>query len=137
MAELLGARKQGDVMTVINLYQQHVDNDASLSKADEKQLIDALKRQVTALECEREEYSFESPLHRTAFAQFYHHSPRQTNQALKHHIQMMEAATSEVVSQAHSIKTLKTLKPHLEERYEEHGFDNPFEMLEDIFNLSR
>jgi len=137
MAELLGARRQGDVMTVINLYQQHVDNDATLSKADEKQLTNALKRQITALESKREEYSFESPLHRTAFAQFYHQSSRQTNQALNHHIQKMEAATSEVVSQTHSIKTLKTLKPHLEERYEEHRFDNPFEALEEIFNLSR
>ena len=137
MAELLGARRQGDVMTVINLYQQHVDNDATLSKADEKQLTNALKRQITALEGKREEYSFESPLHRTAFTQFYHQSFRQTNQALKHHIQMMEAATSEAVSQAHNIKTLKTLKPHLEERYEAHCFDNPFEALEEIFNLSR
>ena len=114
-----------------------MDNNATLSKADEKQLTDALKRQIIELECEREEYSFESPLHRTAFDQFYHQSPRQTNQALKQHIQMLEAATSEVISQAHSIKTLKTLKPYLEERYEEHCFDNPFEALEEIFNLSR
>jgi len=60
-----------------------------------------------------------------------------SDQALKHHIQMMKAATSEVVSQTHSIKTLKTLKPYLEERYEEHCFDNPFEAPEEIFNLSR
>jgi len=137
MAELLGARKRGDVMTIINLYQEHVDNDATLSKADEKQLIDALKRQITELYGKRVEYSFESPLHRTAFEQFYHQSPRTTDQAFKRHMRMMEAATSEVISQARSIKTLKTLKPHLDERYEEHRFDNPFEALEEIFNLSR
>jgi hypothetical protein len=137
MAELLGARKRGDVMTIINLYQEHVDNDATLSKADEKQLIDTLKRQITELYGEREEYSFESPLHRTAFEQFYHQNPHTTDQAFKRHMQMMEAATLEIISQAHSIKTLKTLKPHLDERYEEHRFDNPFEALEEIFNLSR
>ena len=44
MADLLKARKKGDLLTVFKMYQQHTDNPESFSKADEKQLIEALEK---------------------------------------------------------------------------------------------
>ncbi len=137
MARLLAARKEGDVMTIVEFYQQHVDDDAGLSKADEKQLIDSLKRQITTLHEAQEEYSFESPFHRMAFEQFYNPTTKKTDQAFKRHIQGMKKSAAEAESQSREIKSLKTLKPYLEDRYEEHRFDNPFEILDEFFNSMR
>ena len=48
----------------------------------------------------------------------------------------MEAAALQAAAEAQNTKSLKTLKPHLEQRYEEHRFDNPFEAFEVVFNSS-
>ncbi len=137
MTRLLNARKQGDVMTIVQMYQEHVGEDAALSKTDEKQLIKALKRQVDELGCEQEEYSFESPVHQLAYERFYFHSPRKTDQAFKQHIQKMKKAASDARSLALNIKSLKALKPHLERRHDEYRFINPLEALDAFFDFTR
>ena len=118
MTKLLNARKQGDVMTMIQMHQKHAGDGNALSKADEKQLIKALKAQVDELQQERETYSFESPLHRMAYELFYYPSTKKTEQAFKQHLRQLETAASEALSLSQSIKTLKALKPHLEQRYD-------------------
>ena len=137
MSQLLEARKHGDVMTIVEMYQKYVADDASLSKSDERELITTLKQQIDELACEKEEYSFQSPLHRIAFETFYFPSQRKTDQAFKQHIQRMKQTVSEVESQALNIRTLKTLKPYLEERYEEHRFFDPFEAFDEMFGSRR
>lgn len=135
MTRLLDARKQGDVMTIVQMYQEHVSEDAALSKMDEKQLINVLKAQIAELRCEQEEYSFESPLHTLAFEKFYFSSPRKTDQAFKQHIRQIEEMASEAHLVAESITSLKTLKPYLEQRYEERRFINPLEDLDIFFEF--
>lgn len=133
MAKLLSARKAGDVMTIVQMYQQHVADDAALSKADENQLIEVLRRQMRELQCEQEEYRFQSPRHLAAFESFYYPSRKKTNQAFKNHIQVMKKSASEAESLSLEIKSLVTLKPYLEQRYDDHRFTNPFEILDEIF----
>lgn len=137
MAQLLTARKDGDVMTIVEFYQQYVDDDSNLSKADEKQLLDSLKLQISALHEAQEDYSRESPLHHMAFESFYHPSAKKTAQAFKHHIQYMKQLALVAISQSQEIRSLKTLKPYLEERYEDRRFDNPFDILDEFFNSMR
>lgn len=132
MTSLLDARKQGDVMTIVQMYQEHVGDDAAISKMDEKQLVRALKGQIDELRCEQEEYSFESPLHRLAYEKFYSPSPGKTDQAFKHHIQQIEKTASEASLLALDITSLKTLKPHLEQRYNGRRFVNPLEAFFDF-----
>lgn len=71
MSQLLKARKQGDVMTVLEMYQQHVGDEQGLTGKDEKQLIEVLQQQIDLLKNEKEEYSYSSPMHRLAYEQFY------------------------------------------------------------------
>jgi len=137
MTRLLNARKQGDVMTIIQMHQQHAGNGNALSKADEKQLIKTLKAQVDELQQEREIYNFESPLHRMAYELFYYPGTRKTEQAFNQHLWQLETAASEAQSLSERIKTLKTLKPHLEQRYEERCFNNPLDALDELFGFSR
>jgi len=136
MTSLLNARKQGDVMTLIQMHQQHAGNGNALSKADEKQLIKALKAQVDELQQEREIYSFESPLHRMAYELFYYPSTRKTEQAFNQHLWQLETAASEAQSLSERIKTLKALKPHLEQRYDERCFSHPLDALDEVFGFS-
>jgi hypothetical protein len=137
MTTLLNARKQGDVMTIIQMHQQHVGDENALSKADEKQLIKALKAQVDELRHERETYTFESPFHRMAFEVFYCPSQKKTDLAFKKHIQKMEKTASEAQALSQSIKSIKTLKPHLEQRYDERRIVSPLEALEALFGSAR
>ena len=119
-------------MTVVEMYQQHV-GEASLSSADEKQLIETLQQQIAELEDEQEDYRYESPIHRVAFEQFYHSSPRKVDQAFKLHQERMEIIASEGQKLAQNIKTLKTLKPYLEQRYDDHRFGSALDSLEEFF----
>lgn len=137
MTRLLNARKQGDVMTIVQMHQQYVGDDNALSKADEMQLVKALKAQVDELRQEREAYSFESPFHRMAFEVFYRSSQKKTDLAFKEHIQQMEKTASEAQALAQSIHSIKTLKPCLEQRYDERRFVNPLEALDELFGFVR
>ena len=137
MSRLLEARKQGDVMTVMQMYQDHVGTDTALSKKDERQLLEALRRQVFELECEQEEYTFESPLHQLAFEKFYFTSARKTDRAFQQYIENIEQAAQEAEALAREITSLQRLKPHLERRYEESRFRDPLEAMEAFFDLNR
>lgn len=133
MSALLKARKKGDVMTILAMFQEHVPEAATLSKADEKQLIAALQQQIEQLRSEQEEYTFESPIHRIAFEQFYDVSPRKTKQSFQRHLQQLQKMASESEALAREITSIKALKPFLEQRYDERRFSNPFEILDEIF----
>jgi len=133
MAQLLKARKQGDVMTIIEMYQQHVGDEAGLTGKDEKQLVEVLERQIDELKDEQDEYSYSSTLHRAAFEQFYHASAKKTDEAFRDHIAYIRESASHVRELADQITTLKTLRPYLEMRYAEQGPDIAFdEMIEDL-----
>ena len=119
MTRLLDARNQGDVMTIVLMYQEHVGEDATLSKLDEKQLLQALKGQIDELRYEQEDYSLQSPLHRMAYEQFYSTHREKTNRAFKQHIRKIENTGSEACLLALEITSLRALKPHLELRYDE------------------
>lgn len=131
MTRLLDARKQGDVMTIVSMFQEHANKGAALSKADEKQLIQALQDQVVELQYEQEDYSLQSPLYQMAYEQFYFTHRKRTDQAFEQYSHLIESAASEARVLALSITSLKALKPHLELRYDERSFS----ALEGIFDI--
>ena len=49
----------------------------------------------------------------------------------------MEKTASEAQALSQSIKSIKTLKPHLEQRYDERRFVNPLEALDTLFGFAR
>ena len=69
-----------------------------------------------------------------AFEQFYHSSPRKVDQAFKLHQEQMEITALEAQKLAQNIKTLKTLKPYLEQRYDDHRFGSVLDSMEVFFN---
>lgn len=131
MSQLLKARKQGDVMTVINMYQQHVGNQQGLTGQDEKQLIAVLERQIEQLKEDKEDYSHSSPLHRIAFEQYYFGSSKKTDNAFREHKTYLSNHTEQLRKMADHITSLKKLKPYLEKRYEENRVDIAFDQIID------
>ena len=130
MTRLLKARKQGDVMAVVELYQQHVaEDDGVLSRTDEKQLIGALKRQIEDLKSEKESYCFESPLHNLAYQHFYRTSRKKTDQAIRLHIESVMEAARQAEQLAAHITSVNKLKPYLEARYGENRFERMLDAI--------
>jgi len=127
MAELLNARKKGDLLTVFKMYQQHTDNRESFSRDDEKQLALALNQYIDQLEQEKQEIICQSPMHFTVYHRFYNASKKKQDQEIDRHLEKIRANIDITEHVAGAIKSLKTLKPWLEDRYDQlrmSAFDN-------------
>ncbi len=131
MAQLLNARKHGDVMTVIKMYQTYVGEEGSFTKKDEQALIAALQYRIQQLENAKDDYCNTSPLHRLAYERFYHRQAKKVDLAIKKELQNISNVGQETVELAQEIKSLKALKPHLEARSERSNSFDPWEILEE------
>lgn len=127
MAQLLLARKAGDVMAVLGLYQEYVGNGDALSKDDEKALLRSLERQCQQLTEELDHYQPTSPFHETAF-DLYHPSNSKTEQAVADYIETFETSAAMLGEITADLRSMKSLKPLLEARYDHHrhSFYSPF-----------
>ncbi|OED45190.1 hypothetical protein AB833_00110 [Chromatiales bacterium (ex Bugula neritina AB1)] len=134
MVELLNARKKGDVLTILRMYQQHAATTEPLSKADESQLINALTHQIDQLEEEEDDIINQSELHWLAYNKFYHSSRKKQDKAIDEHIQMAREEILLTEDLVDSITSLKTLKPHLQRRNVQ---SNPFAEMEEFLDSLR
>lgn len=119
MAELLAARKKGDVMTVLTMYEEYVGTHEGFSKSDQSALTASLEQMLDELEAQQQDIVFQSPAHSAAYHLFYDTSPKKVDTAFARHLKNMEAKQAAVTQQAVTITSLKSLKPELEERYDE------------------
>lgn len=119
IGDLLKARKKGDVMTLLALHQEYVGGHETRSKADEKQLVVALEHQVNELKTEKEHIAQQSPLHQMAYQRFYSPSKNKVDKAIAKHLAQVSQDKIDIELMAKDIRSLKTLKPWLEQRYDE------------------
>jgi len=126
MADLLEARKNGDVMTVIELHQQYVDGTGGLTTSDEKQLLGALNRQIEELQYEKERIISQSPIHEMIYERFYNASRKKVDRMIEAHLEQIKQDKRDIEAMRDQIKSLKTLKPWLEQR---RAASNPFSDL--------
>ncbi len=117
MAKLLLARKAGDMMTVLSLYQEHVGDGAALSKADEKQLVASLEQQLRQLNRQLEEYQAPSEMHGIAW-EFYHPAKSKVDAEIKAHLELLALQKEQTKINAPLMTSMRALKPVLEIRYE-------------------
>ena len=117
MAKLLSARKNGDVLTLLSLHQEHVENGEALSKADEKQLTAALEEQVRELEEELQYYEPTSHFHDMAFA-FYSPSKKKLENNLQEHIDDVEYTAQAINDSVQELSSMNALKPILQIRFD-------------------
>lgn len=115
---LLNARKKGDLLTVLRMYKEHTDNRESLTATDEKQLIESMEYHIDQLELEKEELVFQSPAHYSVYTLFFHHSKKKQSKKISDHIRGIRKNMRKSEKMRDTIKSLKTLEPWLEDRYE-------------------
>jgi len=133
MANLLKARKKGDVMTILEMYETYVGEHEGFSKADQKSLIDSLKQMIEELEDQKEEIAFQSPLHATAYHAFYHQSRKKIDAAFVERLNDMKAQQKIIAQLIRTITSLKSLKPQLAARYDSISCSEP--TFEDFMNF--
>ena len=117
MADLLAARKQGDLMAMITLYQQHAKDTDTLSQTDEKQLMAILQQQVKRLSRDFDSYQAESPIDELTW-KLYQSSEKNSERAIADYIQTLAdraLSNDKIVEQ---LTSLKKLMPFLEARYD-------------------
>lgn len=123
MAQLLAARKQGDVMTVINLYQQHGDGSEALTSADEKAMLAVLEQQVTRLEAEINQYRGASHAHELAW-RIYRSADQDIDKAIAEHVRELKIRANSVNRLQQAINSIKTLVPCLALRYDTRQYEH-------------
>lgn len=130
MADLLKARKKGDIMRVLELYETYVGTHEGFSKDDQKALTESLEKMIDELEDQQEEFIFQSPAHAAAYEIFYNKSKKKVDAAFSEYLKAVKMRQKVTAQQIANITSLKALKPELEERYQEMAFGaHPLEEL--------
>ena len=127
MTQLLQARKNRDVMALLSLYQEHVTDGTALNPEEEEQLISSLKDQVEQLKMELEHYTPLSMMHEAAW-RMYQPSLKNTDNLIAEHLDLQKKQAESIRRVTPKIKSMPTLKPLLEQRYDSRtvrSFDDP------------
>lgn len=135
MASLLKARKKGDVLTVMEMYEKYVGKHEGFSKADQKALLNSLKAMISELEESQEAIIYQSPMRGVAYHLFYSQSKKKVNAAFETRLKEIQAHEKFTATLTKNIRSLKTLKPQLEQRYDAMAFQEP--TLEDFMDFMR
>ena len=135
MSQLLTARDEKDVFSLLNLYMQHVDSDDLLITDDTMgKLCEQLKEQKNQLTEERYQILYENPMYAALYESLHSKSDKKRERNIELHIQRVEESTHEFSQFVTSLRNLKILKIHLGDRYEEHRFasleESPFEFYD-------
>jgi len=118
MTKLLEARRNQDLMTVFELYSEYVDSDVEFSEQDLAELEEVLHRFIEIQSEKQFELITKSPMHNMAFDLFYAKSPATTNRKIKQYIKEIDSKIADLETFTSSVKSLKSLKPYLEERHD-------------------
>ncbi|MFK7994014.1 MAG: hypothetical protein AB8B87_07735 [Granulosicoccus sp.] len=122
MSELLQARKERDLITVLRLHRQHASADSELTATDELQLEEVLVTYLGQQRNRMDEIVHRSPMHRWVFQEFYHKNPATVKRRIKSYVREIDIRREKLDLFVNRVKTLKLLKELLAERYEQHRF---------------
>ena len=129
MSQLSEAKKNNDLLWIIEKYNEYIDDDKiDFSEEDFAQFNKLLREKSQKLDQDLERFKNSSPFMNWASEELYSKSEKVTNRKVKEYIENIEDEIRETISTYHAVKTLKGLKPLLQERYEDVDFD-PFDML--------
>ncbi|MBV1919676.1 MAG: hypothetical protein KUG73_03270 [Pseudomonadales bacterium] len=135
MSQLLTARDEKDVFSLLNLYMQHVDSDDLLVTDDSmEKLCEQLREQKNQLKEDRYQILHENPMYAALYENLHSRNNKTRERNIALHIQRVEESAHDFSQFVASLRNLKVLKVHLSDRYEEHQFssleDDPFEFYD-------
>lgn len=123
MSQLLQARKERDLITILRLHEEYSSAETNLSAEDEQQLEEVLVDYLAQQQERTQDIVLRSQMHEFVFHEFYHKSPATVNRRIKAHIKKIDTRRVGLETFVQQVKTLKSLKELLEDRYERYRFD--------------
>ena len=120
MRELLRARKQGDIMTMLTIYSDSVSSaDIVIAEQEMTEVCDVLEDQLEALELEKHEYVYSNPVRHMVFELFYHSTKKGRKRRVQEWEQDLEHEVADLRRLIAFLRNLNCLKRVLEDRREE------------------
>jgi len=117
MAQLLRARKHGDIMTMLTIYSESVSGaDIVLAEQEMIEICDVLEDQVEALELEKFEYVYSNPARHLVFDLFYHGTKKGRKRRLQEWERDLKHETADLRGLITFLRNLTCLKSVLEDR---------------------
>ena len=118
MSQLLKARKEYDLITILRLHTKHAAVESTLNIADQQELEEILVQYLNQQQQRMDNIVQKSPMHQMAFAEFYDKRPAIVTRRIKAHLKKIEERKAGILFFTTQVKTLKALKEILSERYD-------------------
>lgn len=119
MSQLLEARRQHDLVRVVQLYQEHVDDAVDFGEQELEELEKVLRQFIELESLRQGDIATKSYLHEIAFTEFYSTDVKKTNKAIARKIKQIETHKKEIETFSETVTSLQKLKPYLEKRYDQ------------------
>jgi hypothetical protein len=121
MAQLLAAREQKDVFSLLNMYMQYVDgNDLFVTDETMGKLCAQLNEQKHQLADEKQYILHQHPEVAELYKKLHCRSKKKRDKNIERHIQDIQQSTQQMLEFVVSLRNLEILKMHLADRYQEH-----------------
>lgn len=118
MSVLLIARKQNDIITLLNMYTKFVDSsELKIDKNTMQDLCNQLESQKLLLEEESIKIIYQDPMNTLLYENFHSHSKKTRDNKIEAHIDKVNILEQDLRFLAADLRNLKALKIHLEKRY--------------------
>ncbi len=113
MVQLLRAREERDLITLLRLHECFAVAESGLSNADESRLEAVLLEHLQVLRVRRESIILQSPQHFSAFRRFYHSNPADRDIRMACHMAELKCRKVSLRQFISKIHTLKDLQKYL------------------------
>lgn len=125
MQQLLKARKQGDIMTLLRLYSECAGNDKLiLAEHEMTSACDLMESQLNALRMEKNAFLYQHPLRLLVHDLFYSRSRKTSEKKIQAWIQDLQAEADFTLNLIEEMRNLQVLKAVLERRRETRFIDS-------------
>jgi hypothetical protein len=125
MQQLLEARKQGDIMTLLQLYSESLDgNDLVLAEQEMTSACELMEEQLDELRAEKADFIYQHPLRTLVHDLLYSSSRKSREKRIEAWKQGLRVEAEQSLDMIDELRNLKVLKIVLEARRDERMFDD-------------
>ena len=117
MSQLLKARKEYDLITILRLHEKYAAAESALNIADQQELEDILQEYLNQQQQKFDDIVRKSPMHHMAYTEFYDRKPATVNRRINAHIKKIEEKKEGLLFFTKHVKTLRALTEILTDRY--------------------
>ncbi|HCR98000.1 MULTISPECIES: hypothetical protein [Halomonas] len=118
MGRATHARDSNDLFTLFSMYEEHVGESPLADLGDDKKVLKLLKSYSRTLREQRDDIINVTPIRAGFYQHFYDAKPEIRKRKLQEYCKKARDQAKREKEITHSIRSIATLKPHLEERYD-------------------